>query len=186
MIHNFFGHLFTVLKHKYWVSYYAFQLGIPVRGVLHDLSKFHPVEFFESVKYYTGTSSPIDECKKANGYSKAWMHHKGHNKHHYEYWQDNFDNGGTPLCMPLKETLEMLCDYLGAGRAYNGKNFTFEKEYEWWIAKSAKPLAMHEVQKKFFTRVFEHMVNTRQLASKEYLEAIYIEYKTISEGGNKT
>lgn len=174
MVGKFFGHLKTVCKHKYWVSYYAMRLGIPVRGLLHDLSKFHPVEFFESVKYYTGTHSPIDECKKMNGYSKAWMHHKGHNKHHYEYWQDNFDNGGQPLCMPYKETLEMLCDYLGAGRAYNGKDFTFQKEYEWWKNKSSKPLAMHEVQKHFFDYVFQSMSERNELLDEFSLKMIYV------------
>lgn len=55
------------------------------------------------------------------------MHHKGRNKHHYEYWQDNFDNGGNPIEMPMKYKKEMLCDYLGAGRAYHGKSFDFAK-----------------------------------------------------------
>ena len=143
MIIKFFKHLKTVLKHKFYVGYYCFLFGIPIQGILHDLSKFSPVEFFESVKYYQGTSSPIDACKKANGWSKAWMHHKGRNKHHYEYWMDNFDNGGTPLLMPFKYALEMLCDYLGAGRAYMGKKFTYKDEYNWWVNKSSKPIAMH-------------------------------------------
>ena len=173
MLHKFFGHLKTVLTHKYWVFYYSVQFGIPIRGLMHDLSKFHPVEFFESVKYYTGTSSPIDECKKDNGYSKAWLHHKGVNKHHYEHWQDNFDNGGKPLCMPYKDTLEMLCDYLGAGRAYNGKNFSFQNEYEWWKNKSSKPLAMHQVQQNFFTDVFYLMSESNDILSKEMLRDLY-------------
>ena len=173
MIHRFFGHLKTILKHKFWVFYYSIQLGIPIRGFLHDFSKFHPVEFFESVKYYTGTSSPIDKCKEVNGYSKAWLHHKGVNKHHYEHWQDNFDNGGVPLCMPYKETVEMLCDYLGAGRAYNGKNFSFKKEYDWWKNKSSKPLKMHQVQKDFFDNVFYGMAQTNRIPSKELLKDLY-------------
>ena len=176
MIYKFFGHLYTVLKHKYWVFHYAVRLRIPIRGFFHDFSKFHPTEFFESVIYYTGTSSPIDECKKVNGYSGAWMHHKGHNKHHYEYWQDNFDNGGVPLCMPYKETIEMLCDYLGAGKAYNGRNFTFKKEYEWWKVKSSKPLAMHEVQKNFFEYVFSEMAEKNMLMHAGELEVIYNHY----------
>ena len=71
------------------------------------------------------------------------MHHKGRNKHHYEYWQDNFDNGGSPIEMPMKYKKEMLCDYLGAGRAYHGKAFNFEKELKWWETKKSKPIAMH-------------------------------------------
>lgn len=112
------NHLRTVLTHKKWVFYYCCKAGIPLQGLVHDLSKFSPTEFMESINYYTGTHSPIDECKKKNGVSYAWMHHKGRNPHHYEYWQDNFDKGGQPIKMPYKYAVELLCDYLGAGRAY--------------------------------------------------------------------
>lgn len=94
---NTFRHFKKVCTHKHWVFYYCCKVGIPFQGLVHDLSKFSPTEFWESVKYYQGTSSPIDACKKENGWSAAWMHHKGRNKHHYEYWQDNFDNGGNPI-----------------------------------------------------------------------------------------
>lgn len=153
---KFFGHLNTILKHKWWVFYYCWKAGIPWRGLVHDLSKFHPVEFLESVKYYTGTSSPIDTCKEENGYSDAWMHHKGRNKHHYEYWQDYFDYGGVAIEMPYEYTIEMLCDYLGAGRAYHGKNFSMEKELEWW-KKKKENCAMHEFQREFFDHAFHHL-----------------------------
>lgn len=88
---NTFRHFKKVCTHKHWVFYYCCKVGIPFQGLIHDLSKFSPTEFWESVKYYQGTSSPIDACKKENGWSAAWMHHKGRNKHHYEYWQDNFE-----------------------------------------------------------------------------------------------
>lgn len=146
---RFTGHLKTICKHKYWVFYYCCKMGIPWQGIKHDLSKFSPVEFFEGVKYYQGTSSPIDACKKETGYSLAWLHHKGRNRHHYEYWQDNFDTGTTHLQMPEKYQLEMLCDYLGAGRAYMGKDFTFQKEYEWWQNKKKRAKAMHPEQIKY-------------------------------------
>lgn len=158
---NIFRHFKKICIHKYWVFHYCCKMGIPVQGLLHDLSKFSPVEFWESVKYYQGNSSPIDACKKDKGWSAAWMHHKGRNKHHYEYWVDNLDNGGTPLEMPLKYKKEMLCDYLGAGRAYYGKDFTYEKEYEWWQNKLSKPLAMHENNKDFISKYME-LLKTRE------------------------
>ena len=151
-IKNTFRHFWKILKHKYWVFYYCRKVGITWRGIKHDLSKFSPVEFWESVRYYQGTSSPIDACKKANGMSKAWLHHKGRNTHHYEYWQDNFDNGGEPLLMPYEDALEMLCDYLGAARAYMGKNFSYKAEMDWWRKKCEKPLAMHPIIVGFITR----------------------------------
>lgn len=71
---NAFLHFKKICIHKYWVFYYCCKAGIPIQGVTHDLSKFSPTEFFESIKYYQGTSSPIDACKKVNGYSMAWFH----------------------------------------------------------------------------------------------------------------
>ena len=152
---NFFKHFKKVCVHKYWVFRYCLKAGIPTQGLLHDLSKFSPTEFLESVKYYQGSSSPIDACKKEKGYSEAWMHHKGRNKHHYEFWQDNFDNGGVAIEMPLKYKKEMICDYIGAGRSYYGKSFNMQKEYEWWLNKKSKPLAMHEKDKVFIDKFFE-------------------------------
>lgn len=143
-MNKFIGHLKTVCIHKAWVFYYCRKAGIVWRGIKHDMSKFSPTEFFESVKYYQGNRSPIDACKEVNGVSKAWMHHKGRNTHHYEYWQDNFDKGGTAIQLPLYDAIEMLCDYLGAGRAYQGKNFTYLGELEWWNIKKSNPLAMHK------------------------------------------
>ena len=154
-ISNAWKHFKTICKQKYWVGYYCFRAGIPWRGIKHDLSKFSPIEFWESVKYYQGTSSPIDACKKANGWSKAWLHHKGRNDHHYEYWQDNFDKGGEALLMPKECAIELICDYLGAGRAYMGKNFTYAKEYKWWLEKKSKPLAMHPKIKEFIDCVLQ-------------------------------
>lgn len=141
---KFFGHLKTILVHKWWVFYYCCRCGIPWQGFIHDISKFSPVEFWEGVKYYSGTDSPINASKAENGYSKAWLHHKGRNKHHYEYWQDNFDSGTTHLDMPIKYKIEMLCDYLAAGRTYMGKEFTYGKEYGWLLTKLSTHPAMHQ------------------------------------------
>ncbi len=93
------GHFKTIHTHRKWVRKYCFLAGIPWRGITHDLSKYSPTEFWESVRYWTGNGSPIDVCKKENGFSRGWLHHKGRNPHHYEYWMDNFDKGGIPLIM---------------------------------------------------------------------------------------
>lgn len=148
-VKNIFKHFKLVCTHKYYVYQNCVKAGLVWRGIKHDMSKFSPTEFFESVKYFDGSRSPIDVCKEANGYSKAWMHHKGRNTHHYEYWQDNFDNGGQSLEMPYEDALELICDYLGAGKAYMKDNFTYDSEYDWWLNKASKPLAMHPHTKNF-------------------------------------
>lgn len=154
-IKNFFGHLKTVCVHKYWVFYYGCKLGIPVRAFFHDFSKFNPIEFFESVKYYQGgKSSPINAAKTDKGYSKAWQHHKGHNPHHYEHWTDKYDDGTVAIKMPWKYVMEMTADYLGAARAYMGKDFSLYGELEWWKRKLSTNPCIHEETKNLMTQLF--------------------------------
>lgn len=147
-----FGHLKTILVHKYWVFYYCCKLGIPWRGFKHDMSKFSPVEFWESVRYWDGKSSPIPRAKLDKGYSLAWQHHKGHNTHHYEYWVDWLDKGGIPIKMPWYDLLELVADWLGAGRAYQGKDFTLKGEYEFVLHKfMVEQPKIHETTAKFIS-----------------------------------
>ena len=154
-IKNFFGHLKTVIVHKYWVFYYGCKLGIPVRAFFHDFSKFNPIEFFESVKYYQGgVSSPINAAKADKGYSLAWQHHKGHNPHHYEHWTDKYDTGTVPIKMPYKYLVEMIADYLGAARVYHGKNFTLLDELKWWKTKLKENVCINEHTRNFVTYAF--------------------------------
>jgi hypothetical protein len=150
-------HLNKIHTHRKWVRHYGKMMGLSKwQAWTHDLSKYSPTEFFESVKYYQGDRSPIDACKEANGVSYAWMHHKGRNPHHYEYWQDNFDRGGTPVMMPYKYAIEMLCDYLAAGRAYMGDKFTYKSELEWWY-KKRQNCAMHLHTKWFISIALEDL-----------------------------
>lgn len=131
-------HLGVVMRHRKYVRHFCFKAHLFRQGLMHDISKYSPAEFIESVKYFVGTSSPIDACKKDKGYSVAWMHHKSHNKHHREYWTDNYDNGTTCIKMPWKYALECFCDFLGAGKAYNRDKFTPELEFEWWTSNRLK------------------------------------------------
>lgn len=121
----FFNHLHRINKHRWIVFKLSIRAGIPFRGALHDLSKYSVIEFFEGVKYYNKEQSPIIKCKKENGYSEAWLHHKGRNKHHFEYWYD-FACKNPAIVMPYKYTVELICDTLAAGMVYRGKDW---KEY---------------------------------------------------------
>lgn len=176
---NFWKHLRKIQMHRKWVRYYCFKCGIPWQGITHDLSKYSPTEFFESVKYYQGTSSPINAAKADKGYSDAWFHHKGWNKHHYEYWMDNFDDGGQNIIMPFKYWVELICDYLGASRAYNGNDFSYYKEYKWWKEKS-KHCAMNPALIKATTDVFDALARQEdELLSKAWLKQYYDKYTTF-------
>lgn len=159
-MNKYVKHLKTITIHKAAVMKNCFKAGLYWQGLVHDLSKYSPTEYLESVKYYQGNRSPIDACKEDKGYSEAWLHHKGRNKHHYEFWQDNFDKGTVHLQMPFKYALELVCDYIGAGQAYQGKNFTFKGEYAWWQNKMAGGIAMDPKTKKFVTVMLKKMADT--------------------------
>ena len=127
-------HFHVVNKHRWFVFYYSIKAGIPIRGLLHDLSKYSPTEFFESVKYFDGHKSPITVAKINKGYSEAWLHHKGRNKHHIEYWEDikSGENKYFGAFMPYKYLVESLCDRISAGRVYNGKNWSLNDPINYW------------------------------------------------------
>ena len=167
------GHFKTILTHKAWVFHYAIKCGIPWRGFWHDMSKFSPIEFLESVKFYQGgKSSPIPKAKEVQGYSEAWQHHKGHNPHHYEYWVDKLDQGGVPIVMPFKYAVEMLCDYLAAGRTYHGAGFTFDDEYNWWLMKRGN-IAMHQKTQNFVTEVLHELSLGHDVLNYNVLKYFY-------------
>lgn len=167
------GHLKTIIVHKIYVFYYCFQFGLIWRGLVHDLSKFSPVEFFESVRYYTGKDSPINICKAKKGYSMAWFHHRGRNKHHYEYWCDNFEKGFTCVPMPWKYATEMLCDYLAAGKAYNGSSFTIEDELEWWYNVKKPVCKMHEDTKNYIEAMLEFMAKPQHGSLRKWSKYLF-------------
>ena len=127
MLKNILKHFCLITHHKWVVFKLCCKVGIPWRGLVHDLSKFSPEEFWESVKYYDGHKSPILLCKKDIGYSRAWLHHKGRNKHHPEYWID-LSLPEKTIIMPYKYAAEMICDKLAAGIVYNGKSWTKETQ----------------------------------------------------------
>ena len=132
---NFFRHFNTITKHRHAVLKHCFKAGILWRGILHDLSKYTPVEFFTGVRYYVGTRSPNESEREEKGYSSAWMHHKGRNKHHFEYWTDY--NPKTkivePVKMPLIFVAEMFCDRVAASKIYQGKNYTDSHPIEYFL-----------------------------------------------------
>ena len=80
---NALKHFITVTRHRHKVFVHCVKVGIPLQGLLHDLSKYSLTEFVPGAKYYRGNRSPNEAEREDIGYSKAWMHHKGRNKHHF-------------------------------------------------------------------------------------------------------
>lgn len=123
---NIKGHFLTITRHRHMVMKHCVLAGIPIRGLFHDLSKYSPTEFVKGALYFQGSRSPNEGERENYGFSFAWMHHKGRNKHHFEYWND-YDpvtKRPEPVKMPLVYVKEMFCDRVAAGKIYNGDNYS--------------------------------------------------------------
>lgn len=129
------GHFRTITKHRHKVIAHCARAGILWQGLRHDLSKYSPTEFLAGARYYQGTRSPNEAEREAYGYSKAWLHHKGRNRHHFEYWfdYDPVTKTNQPVKMPLNYVIEMFCDRVAASKIYQGKNYTDRHPLEYFL-----------------------------------------------------
>lgn len=134
-IKNACKHFMTITEHKLTVMDLCFKVGLVKQAFLHDLSKYSPEEFICGIMYYQGVRSPNAAQRLEKGYSSAWLHHKGRNKHHFEYWIDYSLTRGEGLVgmkMPLKYVLEMVCDRIAASKVYNKGNYTTDIPWEYY------------------------------------------------------
>jgi hypothetical protein len=162
-LRNIWGHFKTVSLHRFRVCRYCFKMGLYWQGLTHDLSKFSPTEFFRGCRFYQGVRSPNAKEREIFGYSSAWLHHKGRNRHHYEYWIDfssmdsNQPFGVLPGRMPDKYIAEMIADRVAASRTYKGDSYTSAAPLEYYNRVRQTPVPMHPyTQEKL--ELFLHML----------------------------
>ena len=129
-----FLHFKTITKHRHEVIKNCYKAGILFQGLRHDLSKYSWTEFSAGAKFYQGDRSPNDKEREVIGYSKAWMHHMGRNRHHFEYWHDYSpkDKKMHAIEMPLKFVVEMFCDRLAASKIYMGEKYNDSSPLEYF------------------------------------------------------
>ncbi len=137
------GHFKTITRHRHTVIAHSRRAGILFQGLRHDLSKYSPTEFIPGARFYCGDRSPNEEERALYGYSAAWLHHKGRNRHHFEYWSDY--NVKTkefgPVPMPPKYIAEMFCDRVAASKIYQGKKYTDKHPLEYFMrSKGRRPI----------------------------------------------
>lgn len=128
-------HFYTITEHRWLVMVNCFRVGLFRQGLLHDLSKYNPEEFWVGVRYYQGTRSPNAAEREKKGFSTAWLHHKGRNKHHFEYWVDfslDKEKGLVGHPMPVRYLVEMVMDRIAACRVYKGKDYTDKSALEYY------------------------------------------------------
>ena len=142
---NFKGHLSTINHHKMEVMRLCFKVGLYKQGLMHDLSKYSPKEFVSGVVFYTGDKSPNTTERRVTGKSEAWLHHKGRNRHHFEYWIDYGQEPGSAMQgmkMPVKYVVEMFCDRVAACKTYYKENYNDSMPFE-YFNKNRKHYMMH-------------------------------------------
>lgn len=127
-------HFKTITHHKLLVAQGCFRVGLYWQGLTHDLSKYSPTEFLVGAKYYQGNRSPNGVERKDKGYSTAWIHHKGRNRHHFEYWTDMSLETGRyeSVPMPRKYLVEMVMDRRAACMTYQGAAYTDASPWEYY------------------------------------------------------
>lgn len=129
-------HLKTINQHKMAVMRHCFAVGLYKQGLLHDLSKYTWTEFSVGAKYYQGNRSPNDAEREEKGYTSSWLHHKGRNKHHLEYWIDYSADKSKGLCgmeMPKQYVIEMFCDRMAACKIYNKDSYNQRQPLEYYM-----------------------------------------------------
>ena len=174
LLHNFNGHLHTVNAHRRLVRKYCFKLGIYRQGLMHDLSKYSPSEFIPGVKYYQdGHRSPNNAQREDEGVSKAWLHHKGRNKHHFEYWIDyDVDGSRTVLAgmkMPVKYVVEMFCDRIAASRIYNKEKYKDSGTLDFYI-KGLGHYIMHPETDALLHKLLQMLADKGEEYTFEYIK----------------
>ena len=141
------AHFKTITEHRWLVRKHCFRLGLWWQGLTHDLSKYSPTEFWRGAKYYLGDRSPNDAERRATGRSVSWLHHKGRNRHHFEYWVDyQVDSEGKVTFsggkMPIRYVAEMFCDRIAACQTYQRDKYTDASAYDYYM-KSRDHIMIH-------------------------------------------
>ena len=162
---DFWGHLKTVNHHRHLVRQYCFRLGLYWQGLTHDLSKYSPVEFWAGVKYFQGAQ------RRDIGYSASWMHHKGRNRHHFEYWTDySMDGSGiSGVEMPKKYVAEMFCDRLAASKVYRDKDFDPGDPYKFFLRGKEKRLLIHPATSELLEKILIVLRDQGEDAAFDYV-----------------
>ena len=169
---NGWKHFCTITRHKWIVMKNCFRIGLYRQGLLHDLSKYSPAEFKTGVLYYQGTRSPNAAEKEEKGYSEAWLHHKGQNKHHFEYWTDVSTAADhwqiVGVKMPVNYFAEMVMDRIAASKIYLGREYTDAAPYR-YFSRSKDYLVMHPETKAMLERVLRMLMEKGERKTFAYL-----------------
>lgn len=180
-----FRHFRTIHHHKMLVMKGCFQVGLYRQGLMHDLSKYAPIEFLNGCRFYSdGTESPNNRERKTKGYSAAWLHHKGRNRHHMEYWIDyNTDRSGFPMQgmkMPICYVVEMAIDRISASKNYQKDKFTTRSPIEYY-ERSKDHYIIHPATQKLLERLLNMYAEEGEEKTFAYIRDVVLKQKEYDE-----
>lgn len=165
-------HFCTITKHKILVMKECFRVGLYRQGLLHDLSKYSWTEFRVGCKYYQGTRSPNNAEREEKGYSSAWLHHKGRNKHHYEYWIDYGLDGDKTLVgmrMPKNYVVEMVLDRIAASKVYKGAAYKDSDPLDYFLQGGTDGYIMHTETKALLQQLLQMLAEQGEEKTYAYI-----------------
>ena len=177
---NVWGHFKTITSHKLLVMKYCFKVGLYRQGLLHDLSKYSPTEFLVGAKYYQGTRSPNNAEREEIGLSTSWLHHKGRNKHHFEYWVDygiGAEHVLAGMPMPRKYIAEMIMDRISASRVYSPQGYTDASPLAYYEKGKEKLWFIHEDTKEQLEYLLKMLAVKGEAATLSYIKNVYLKGK---------
>ena len=156
---------------------YCFRIGLYKQGLLHDLSKYEPVEFLVGCKYYQGNRSPNNAEREATGISRSWLHHKGRNKHHFEYWVDYVPGdehiiNGVP--MPRKYVAEMVMDRISASRNYLGDKYDHTQPLSYFLKSKERLWFIHPETKRDLEALLRILNDHGEEVLLSYIKNVYL------------
>lgn len=175
-------HLKTITRHKRLVAGYCFRMGLIRQGLLHDLSKYSLAEFLEGAVYWQGTRSPNNAEREATGLSLAWLHHKGRNRHHFEYWIDyglNCDTIIRGVPIPRRFIAEMIADRISASRVYLGSDYTDRAPLEYFLLSRDRMWFVHDQVKEHLSFLLGMLAVRGEEETIRYIRKVYLKNRGV-------
>ena len=165
------NHFRTITRHRHLVIRHCWKAGIFWQGLRHDLSKYSPTEFLPGARYYQGNRSPNEKEREVLGYSVAWMHHKGRNKHHMEYWID-YGMPSEPamvgMRMPDNYVVEMFIDRMSASKNYQKEKYTDRSALEYYLQGKNRHI-MHPEVRELLEKLLYMLADEGEDATFDYI-----------------
>ena len=155
-------YLILTVKHKWFVIRAGLKTKAPMmRLIIHDWSKFLPSELPHYGRQFFG------KADDSEGFARCWLNHQNRNPHHWEYWipRTGHNRGSPPypdnepLPMPNWAVREMVADWLGASRAYDGR---WPDVSDWgWFKNAYSKMRLHPTTVIMVEKVLQELIAAR-------------------------